>query len=56
MNAFMIFRKEQRIKVAEEMKIRDSAAVNELLGKMVSKLFPGWRRVHSFIAMITPNA
>ncbi|XP_075907325.1 transcription factor 7-like [Nelusetta ayraudi] len=34
MNAFMIFRKVQRKKVMEDLKIRDSAAVNAVLGKM----------------------
>ncbi|XP_075885615.1 transcription factor 7-like 1-B [Nelusetta ayraudi] len=34
MNAFMIFRGEQREKVMEDLNIRDSAAVNAVLGKM----------------------
>ncbi|XP_075884703.1 transcription factor 7-like [Nelusetta ayraudi] len=34
MNAFMIFRGEQRKKVIEDLNIRDSAAVNAVLGKM----------------------
>ncbi|XP_075907339.1 transcription factor 7-like 1-B [Nelusetta ayraudi] len=33
-NAFMIFRKEQRVTVMEDLKNRDSAALNAVLGKM----------------------
>lgn len=54
--AFMIFRKEQHCKVAKNLKIRDSAAVNAVLGKMVSEMFTGWTCVDSFITMIQLNA
>lgn len=36
LNAFMIFRKEQRPIVMAEQKIRDSASVNAIVGKKVS--------------------
>lgn len=42
----MIFRKQQREKVMEELQIRDSATVNMVLGKMVSVLVSYWRYVH----------
>lgn len=38
---FMIFEKEQRKKVMEDLKIRDSTAVNAVLGKLVCELFTG---------------
>lgn len=36
LNAFMIFRKEQRPIVMDETNIRDSASVNAIVGKKVS--------------------
>lgn len=38
LNAFMIFRKEQRQIVMDETNIRDSASVNAIVGKKVSCL------------------
>lgn len=38
LNAFMLFRKEQRPIVMDETKIRDSASINAIVGKKVS----GW--------------
>lgn len=36
LNAFMLFRKEQRPIVMDETKIRDSASINAIVGKKVS--------------------
>lgn len=38
LNAFMIFRKEQRPIVMAEQKIRDSATVNAIVGQKVSAI------------------
>lgn len=45
----MIFRRQQREKVMEEFHIRDSAAVNTVLGQMVSVLVSYWTYVHYLI-------
>ena len=36
LNAFMLFMREQRSKVVAEHMLKESAAINQILGKMVS--------------------
>ena len=36
LNAFMLFMKEQRPKIAAEYTLKESAAINQILGKRVS--------------------
>lgn len=38
LNAFMLFMKDQRNKVIAECTLKESAAINQILGKMVSNL------------------
>lgn len=38
LNAFMLFMKEQRQKVIDESTLKESAAINQILGRKVSKL------------------
>ena len=38
LNAFMLFMKEQRPKIAAEFTLKESAAINQILGKRVSAL------------------
>lgn len=38
LNAFMLFMKEQRPKVIEEESIKESAAINQILGRRVSTI------------------
>lgn len=39
LNAFMLFMKEMRAKVIEECSLKESAAINQILGRRVSDLF-----------------
>jgi len=39
LNAFMLFMKEQRPKIAAEYTLKESAAINQILGKRVSGYF-----------------
>lgn len=39
LNAFMLFMKEQRPKIAAEFTLKESAAINQILGKRVCILF-----------------
>ena len=39
LNAFMLFMKEQRAKVAAECTLKESAAINQILGRRVSERF-----------------
>ena len=38
LNAFMLFMKEMRAKVIEECALKESAAINQILGRRVSRL------------------
>ena len=46
LNAFMLFMKEQRAKVAAECTLKESAAINQILGRRVSYLL---KNFHLFI-------
>lgn len=39
LNAFMLYMKEMRAKVVAECTLKESAAINQILGRRVSKLF-----------------
>lgn len=39
LNAFMLFMKEMRASVAAECTLKESAAINQILGRRVSSLF-----------------
>ena len=39
LNAFMLFMKEQRAQVVQECTLRESAAINQILGRKVSSFF-----------------
>ena len=39
LNAFMLFMKEQRAKVAAECSLKESAAINQILGRRVSIVY-----------------
>jgi len=40
LNAFMLYMKEQRAKVVSECTLKESAAINQILGRKVSHIFP----------------
>ena len=42
LNAFMLFMKEMRAKVAAECTLKESAAINQILGRRVSHVFVFW--------------
>ena len=46
LNAFMLYMKEQRPKIAAEFTLKESAAINQILGKRVSNHINVWD--HSF--------
>lgn len=39
LNAFMLYMKEMRAKVVAECTLKESAAINQILGRRVSKIF-----------------
>ena len=39
LNAFMLFMKEKRAEVIKQCTLKESAAINQILGKMVSAMF-----------------
>ena len=39
LNAFMLYMKEQRAKVVSECTLKESAAINQILGRKVSHIF-----------------
>lgn len=40
LNAFMLYMKEMRAKVVAECTLKESAAINQILGRRVSEPFP----------------
>lgn len=51
LNAFMLFRKEQRPNVVAELNITDSAAINTVLGQRVSVCSLGYSVLHKPITV-----
>ena len=62
LNAFMLFMKEQRAKVVQEGTLKESAAINQILGRKVSTAFalcsfhqPSSQRNQLSIGLSPPN-
>ena len=52
LNAFMLFMKEQRPKIAAEYTLKESAAINQILGKRVSVNLLHDRRQKSLLSYL----
>ena len=53
LNAFMLFMKEQRPKVIAECTLRESSAINQILGRRVSDSLSEWHQ-HLFFSQNFP--
>ena len=52
LNAFMLFMKEMRAKVIEECTLKESAAINQILGRKVRVVLHWYRRPGQFIGFL----